>query len=164
MKKFKIIRARMNGGKTTTAGLVFNQLKDQADFAKVYNYNFEELQELQYSDSGSLSDFIGVVILNGKVIIIISRGDVASELEELLDALMEENLVSELTTGLSKHIDIVVCCARSQNRRNSTIEMLRNRIPEENRETFWTEKSEKFEDRFEVKEKVVSEILSGIQS
>jgi|GEM_PF-828360 len=165
MNKYIIIRAEVNGGKTTTAGLVFEELKKSADFFKIFDYNFNERDSLEFNDHGSTIDFIAIIIIDGVVIIIISQGDVAEILETLLNKLLDKDLIKRLTDGLKECIDIYVCCARSRMRKNSTIEILYNRsiIPECRRE-FWTKRSEKFEDRNKVKKDVVKEITDYILS
>lgn len=163
MREYIIIRAGVNGGKTTTSGLVFEELKKSADFFKIFDYNFKELAGLRYNNNGSTRDFIAIIIINGIVIIIISQGDVAGDLKALLDKLLDKVLIKKLTDGLKEQIDIYVCCARSQMRTNSTIVMLYNRILEpEVRKEFWTKRSDSYQDRNDVKKEIVNEIVGNI--
>lgn len=163
MSEYIIIRAGVDGGKTTTSGLVFEALKKKADFFKLFDYNFKELDGLLYNSNGSTIDFIAIIIINGVVVIIISQGDVAENLEQLLNKLLAKDLIKKLTNGLKDCIDIYICCARSQMRKNSTIEMLYKRIAlPENRKEFWTKRSESFEDRNTIKNEIVKEITDYI--
>ncbi len=163
MENHIIIRAGVNGGKTTTCGVLYEELSKKAEFTKLYNYKFEEIDSLKYNNEGNLMDFIAVIILNGKVIIIISQGDVAEWLQEILDKLFDKALIRRLTNNISTKIDFYVLCARSQMRTNSTIEMLYNRIPENQRKEFWTTKSEDKKEKKVVKLKVVREIITHIE-
>lgn len=158
-----IIRAGVNGGKTTTCGVLYEELKKIAEFSKLYDYNFNEIETLKYSKQGNIIDFIAILIVNGKVIIIISQGDIADWLKKLLDKLEDVMLIKKLTNDLSDKIDFYILCARSQMRKNSTIEMLYNRIPENNRKEFWTIKSENLREKKTVKMGIVTEIISHIE-
>lgn len=42
MEKYIIIRAGVNGGKTTTSGLLFEKLSKKADYSKIFNNSFKE--------------------------------------------------------------------------------------------------------------------------
>lgn len=165
MENHIIIRARANGGKTTTSGILFEELSKKADFSKIYDYNkFKERDKLRYRKKGNLYDFIGIVIINGKVIIIISRGDVADQLSELLDKIQDKELIKKLTNNLSDKIDFYVLCARTQMRQNSTIEMLYSRIPEEERKEFRTLKSNDILDKKTVKTAVINDIITHLNA
>lgn len=163
MENNLIIRAGVDGGKTTTSGILFEELKKDAEFKKLYDYKFNEIDTLKYSKEGNLLDFIAVLIVNGKVIVIISHGDVAKQLEGWLDLLKDTKRIKKLTDNLSEKIDFYVLCARSQMRKNSTIEMLHNRIPSIERKEFWTIKSEDPKEKTTIKKKVVAEIISHIK-
>lgn len=163
MKDHIIIRGRVNGGKTTTCGALYEKLKKTADFSKLYTNNWHPIANLQYSPEGNLYDFIAIIIIDGVLIIIISQGDVAHQLEEVLDQLKDLEFVKDIANGRTD-IDFIVCCARSQMRKKSTIEMLYKRIPETHRKEFWA--SEKVADKSkaqESKQAVVSEIIGYIK-
>jgi len=164
MKKYIIIRAGVNGGKTTTSGILFEHLRKQADFSKLFTSAFKEIENLRFSENGSLIDFIGILIVKGKVIIIISQGDVSSDLENILNKLDSEEFIKMLTDGLNTVVNIVVCCARSQFRKNSTIEMLTKRVNKEDRYEFWTKRSENLEEKLSLKEQVIKSILEKIET
>jgi hypothetical protein len=163
MRNYIIIRAGVNGGKTTTCRVLYEKLSEKAEFSRLYNYQFERIDKLRYSHKGNLIDFIAIIILNGKVIIIISQGDVAKRLEEILDKLTDIDLIKRITDNIINRIDFFVLCARSQMRFNSTIEMLYNRIPKDQRKEFWTTKSEDEKDKETNKLKVVEEIITYIE-
>jgi hypothetical protein len=163
MTNYLIIRAIENGGKTTTAGLVYEDLSEVATYKKLFNYAFEEIPSLIYDEYGTLSDFIGVLVINGKLIIILSQGDISEDLKELLEKLKDENFLFYLTSEKFSSIDILVCCARSRNRENSTYRLLINCSSEKNRFEFWTKKSEYREHMLVVKYNIVNSIKRKIQ-
>lgn len=109
-------------------------------------------------------DFIGVIIKKGKLIIIISPGDIAKDLEKILEKLGNPDLIKLITNNLSSKIDFFIVTGRSQMRKNSTIEMLHNRIPFNQRKEFWTLKSDDIKDRNKIKENIVNEIIDFIEN
>lgn len=163
MEDFVIIRAEVNGGKTTTCALLFEELKKHADFAKIYNYHFEEMESLPFNKEGDHLDFIAIIIIGGIIVIIISQGDVAKHLEDILDMLKDKNLIKKLTNGLADSISFIVCCARSIHRKNSTLDMLYKRIDEGSRKEFWTVKSENKKDKYAAKLPIVDKIIEHIK-
>lgn len=163
MKDFIIIRAGVNGGKTTTCALLFEELNKQADFAKIYNYSFEELESLPFNKEGDHLDFIAIIIIGGIVVVIISQGDVAKNLEEILDRLADKSLITKLTNGQADWITFTVCCARSIHRKNSTLDMLYKRIEERSRKEFWTVKSENKIEKYSAKLPIVQKIIEQIK-
>jgi len=162
MEKYIIIRAGVNGGKTTTCALLFEELKKRADFAKLYTYRFEELKSLPIKNEGDHGDFIAIIIIKGIVIVIISQGDVAIDLKNILESFEDKSLINQLTNGLADSITYIVCCARSMYKKNSTIDMLYNKVHEDLRKEFWTVKSENKNDRYKVKHPIVRHIIEHI--
>jgi hypothetical protein len=162
MGNFIIIRASADGGKTTTCGYLYEQLKEKADYSKLFNLGFNEIKELKYNEEGVLYDFIGIIIIDEKAIIIISQGDVAENLEKILNKLKDIDLIKELTNNLSDVVHFFVVTGRSQMRKNSTIMMLYNRVPLNLRKEFWTEKSKELKDKLKIKEKIVNQIINYI--
>ncbi|TAJ49990.1 MAG: hypothetical protein EPO58_14090 [Chitinophagaceae bacterium] len=163
MEDFIIVRAGVNGGKTTTCALLFEELNKQADFAKIYNYRFEEMESLPFNKEGDNLDFIAIIIIGGIIVVIISQGDVAQHLEDILDMLTDKNLIKKLTNGLADSITFIVCCARSIHRKNSTLDMLYQRIEEGSRKELWTVKSENKKDKYAAKLPIVQKIIEHIK-
>ncbi|WP_343305147.1 hypothetical protein AAHN97_26800 [Chitinophaga niabensis] len=159
-EKFIVIRAKVNGGKTTTAGLLFLELIKGAASFWIFDSSFNLIGDLIYGEDGELYDFIGVVELDGKLIVVISQGDDADVLESLLDGL-SDNLSAN---GIKQVIDVIVCCARSRFIKNSTIEMLTRRTDEANRFEIWTAWDENLDNKLGAKKKVVEEIISKIKT
>lgn len=164
MENSIIIRAVGNGGKTTTCGVLYEELSKKAEFSKLYHNDnsFPETDILKYDTNGSLLDFMSILIVSGKTIVIISQGDVALWLEEKLNLFKDLNIVKKLTNNLSDKIDFYVVCARSKMNKNSTIEMLYKRVPSNQRKDFWTVKSESPEEKNTSKKNVVQEIINHI--
>jgi uncharacterized UBP type Zn finger protein len=164
MENYIIIRAVVNGGKTTTCGVLYEELSKKAEFSRLYNYQFEEIDSLIYNNGGELTDFIAVIILDGKIIVIVSQGDIAKWLEVILDKLSDENLIKRITGNFSTKVDFYVLCARSIAKTNSTIEMLYNRIPANQRKAFWTTKSQDEKDKKTIKLEIVGKIIAHIEN
>ena len=164
MKRHIIIRGTSNGGKTTTCGVLYEELKINAEFSKLYTSKWKPIDDLKYNQkNNNLFDFISILVINGIVIIIISQGDVASGLEKNLEKLEDFEFVKSITNN--RKIDFIVCCARSQMRVNSTFEMLNKRIPQTYRKEFWV--SQKTKDRNNAKESkkaLVSEIIQYMET
>lgn len=161
--KHIIIRGTGNAGKTTTCGVLYEELKKIAEFSKLYTNYWEPIEQLQYSPEGNLYDFIAIIIIDGVLIIIISEGDKAEDLEKVLDQLEDLDFLKGVINGRAD-IGYIICCARSQNRKGSTIAMLHDRIPQTHRKEFWSpEKTEDAGKIFESKKETVSEIISYIK-
>ncbi|PZR14734.1 MAG: hypothetical protein DI539_18675 [Flavobacterium psychrophilum] len=165
--KHIIIRGTGNAGKTTTCGALYEELKKNAQFSKLYTNKWEPIDRLQYieeEEGERLYDFIAVIIIDGVLIIIISQGDVAGDLEKVLDRLKDLDFLKGITGGRTD-VDYIVCCARSQNREGSTLEMLYNRVSEIHRKEFWApEKAQDKGKMFESKKEIVSEIATYIKT
>ncbi len=162
MSNYAIIRAKINSGKTTTCGLLYEKLLKESEYSRLYNSRLELITKLEYGDDGNLYDFVAIIVIDGFVIVIVSRGDVADDLEELLDKIELE--ISALCDNLYTVIDLFVCCGRSVMREGSTIEMLYDRVESTNRQDFWTLRSPNFEDRIKVKEGVIGQITKHIET
>lgn len=162
MEKYIIIRAGVNGGKTTTCALLFEELKKRADFAKIYTYRFKELESIPINNEGDHSDFIGIIIIGGIIIVIISQGDVAKDLKNILESIEDKSLIKQLTNDKADSITYIVCCARSMHKKNSTFDMLYNKVHEDLRKEFWTVKSENKNDKYKVKHPIVEKIIEHI--
>lgn len=160
MSKYAIIRANINGGKTTTCGFLYEELLKKSEYSWLYNTRLEPISRLEYGDNGNLYDFVAIIVIDGFVIVIVSQGDVAKALKAILDKL--EGSIGSLTGSLFNIIDLVVCCGRSQMRKGSTIEMLHDRVYSENRKEFWTKKSDDREHWKEVKQDVIDKIVRYI--
>jgi hypothetical protein len=160
MTEHLIIRGTRDAGKTTTCGVLYEELVKKASFSKLYNMGWDEIEGLQYDEEGALYDFIAVIIIGDCVIIIISQGDIAGDLEAILDKLTDKDFVKKITNGKAD-IGFIICCARSVNKKNSTFRMLEDRIPKQQRKEFWVaDKTDQKEQIKENKKKLVKEIIS----
>ncbi|CAM4389228.1 hypothetical protein [Flavobacterium terrigena] len=164
MTNFLVIRGTADGGKTTTAGLLFEQLKPKASQFKLFNWAWKEIDKLHYNSEGELIDFIAVLVIDGKVIIIISQGDKPNVLQKVLDFLKDLISLSKITGINISKIDIVICCARSRNVNGSTYKMLTKRINSNNLFDFWTSKDDDISKKLSCKQKVVDELVQKIKS
>jgi len=132
-----IIRGQRDGGKTTTCAVLYKELKKVAEYSKILTMSWKPIETLRLTPEGNYSDFIAVFIVKGKLIILISAGDIAGDLEDILNKLSDQGFLSSVFEGRKK-IDLVICCARSRNVKGSTIRMLHERITDPNARTeFW---------------------------
>lgn len=162
MTNYLIIRGTAKGGKTTTAGLLFEKLKQKAEKVKIFNCAWKEIDGLKHTPKGSLIDFIAVLIIKGKVYIIISQGDVADDLKGVLEYIIDIlNINNKTKFGITK-IDVIICCARSIDREGSTYRMLKKRIESHKRFEFWTSKSVNSADKYAIKEKVTNDMIEKL--
>lgn len=162
MTRYLIIRGVQHGGKTTTAGFLFEELAPLAiTFRKIFTPGFLEIAGLEYNPDGSVRDFIAFLILDDKLIIIISPGDILEDLESTLDKIEEADFLEEII-GLSHFSDIfIICCARTHNRTGSVYRMLTERIDASKRKEFFTAKSDN-KDKRTVKHKIISDIINEL--
>lgn len=145
-----IIRGRQNDGKTTTATMLHNELVARSNAVRLLKTNGD------YLPVGiEVRDFRSVIDIKEKRIAIISAGDV----DDILNEEMEE-LIYEYRP------DIIVVCARAQDREGSAYRMLKENyadlIKEENE--FWTEWMDNPNDAITTKQKVVERIVTRIMN
>ncbi len=112
MAQLIIIRGGQNGGKTTTIGLVYQELLKHSELEHIFNDNIVTQDSLRYNDNGETIDFTAILTINSKKIGLVSAGDVASHTKV------------RITIFIEMKIDIVICCARSVNRDGSTYRMI----------------------------------------
>ena len=115
MAELIVIRAGQNSGKTTTTGLVYQELLKQAEKVHVFNNEIVSVDSLQYNDNGDTIDFTAILTIKNKKVGIVSAGDIASDTKKIITSLIKIN------------INIIICCARSINRQGSTYRSQRNR-------------------------------------
>jgi hypothetical protein len=162
-KKFVIIRGPQNGGKTLTAAMVYEKLSEDATPIKLLEPNFNELSSI-YIQSDIIRDFIAFNSIADVLVIIISPGDVAVDLQYILDRLEDTFYLKQLIGDISYTMVIIVCCARSINRIGSAYRMLTERVDAADRMEVWTLTSEKPEEKKTIKEGKVASIIQTIKS
>lgn len=145
-----IIRGRQNDGKTTTATILHNELVARSNAVRLLKTNGNYLPV-----GNDVRDFRSVIDIKEKRIAIISAGDV----DDVLNEEMEELIYKYRP-------DILVVCARAQDREGSAYRMLKdnygNLIKEENE--FWTEWMENQTDAMDAKRVVVERIVNRIMN
>lgn len=143
-----IIRGRQNDGKTTTATMLHNALVWRSSTVRLLRTNGNYLPVL-----GEVCDFQSVLDIKEKRIVIISEGDYKDSVLNIIDELCYEY-----------RPDILVVCARSYNRYNSTYNMLIDKfgdsIKPENE--FWVEYIEDPNKIKEIKQQTVDDIINRI--
>lgn len=162
-----IIRGQRDAGKTTTCAVLYKELTKLAEYSKIFTMSWKEIETLNLSPNGNYDDFIAIFVVNGKVIVLISLGDIADELKKILDKLNDDEFISKIF-GKKINIDDIICCARSRNVDGSTIRMLYERIPEPNdRREFWVpekmpDKNNAEEGKKKLAEKIIGSILPTV--
>lgn len=132
-----IIRGKRDSGKTTTCAVLYKELKNVAEYSKTLTMSWELMETIKLTPEGNYYDFISIFVVKGKLIILISAGDIAGDLGEILNKLSDQGILSSISGG-RKNIDFIICCARSRNVDGSTIRMLYERITDPNARTeFW---------------------------
>jgi hypothetical protein len=156
MAELIIIRAEQNSGKTTTAGLVYQELLKLADKEHVFNNRNVNENSLKYNQNGSIIDFTAILTIRNKKIGIASAGDNASDTRKIINIFIEIN------------VDVIICCARSINRNGSTYRMLiddfsqTNNIALEIFTKYILDKDLKNEVKKQIVDKIVEKILKII--
>ena len=145
-----IIRGRQNDGKTTTATMLHNELVARSNAVRLLKTNGDYLPV-----GNEVRDFRSVIDIKDKRIAIISAGDVDDVLNEEMEELIYEY-----------RPDIMVVCARAQDREGSAYRMLKDNystlVKEENE--FWTEWVENPTDATKAKRAVVEKIANRIMN
>lgn len=153
MTKFIIITGTQNSGKTTTAGMVFHDLRQYADGKDGVFLTDADGKVLPVDhplvENGKPMDFIANLKVEGKKVVIVSLGD------------FPQYLKSQIETYLNK-VAYFVCCLRTHNREGSTRRMLFEDYADYPKEEFRTEYSVEKTQMFNVKETVVERIIETI--
>jgi thymidylate kinase len=143
-----IIRGRQNDGKTTTATMLHNELVARSTAVRLLKINGDYLPV-----GNEVLDFRSVIDIKEKRVAIISAGDSCDVLNEEMEELIYKY-----------RPDIMVVCARAQDREGSAYRMLKENytdfIKEENE--FWTEWAENPDDTITIKQSVVEKIVNRI--
>lgn len=123
MAQFVIIRGTQDSGKTTTMWFLYQYLLKMADTGSKHLFRWGHNKDFCESTipvavpeqqvSGRVKDFTAILTIQGKKIGIVSEGD------------EPEYLGPTLTILLQYHVDVIICCTRTQDRVGSTSRMLR---------------------------------------
>jgi hypothetical protein len=155
MAKIILIRGERNSGKTTTTGLVYSELLKISEKEHQFNNKSVTENSLVYdTKTGDLIDFNALIKINGKIIGIVSAGDVAKDLKAQLNIFIQVN------------VDIIICCARSRNVDGSSYKMIKTDFAKQNPilKEVWTKFSSKVEEKETIKTQTVEEILNVVKS
>jgi hypothetical protein len=153
MSKLIIVRAQQQSGKTTTVGMVYQELLKSSITEHEFDKRIVEKDSLRFNSQGETIDFIAIITLkNGLRIGIISEGDIANFVRDKLHYILEKN------------IDFIICSARSQNRKGSVYRMIVDDFSKEHQivSEIFTKYSDKFEGKFVIKQMTVSQIVNVI--
>lgn len=152
MAELIVIRAGQNSGKTTTIGLVYQELLKQAEKVHVFNNETVTADSLLYNNNGDTIDFTAILTIKNKKVGIISAGDTASDTKRVIGGFIEND------------INIIICCARSVNRLGSTYRMLLDDFSQTNNIVLeiFTEYSENKDLKRVVKKEVVDKIIAKV--
>ena len=123
--KLYVIKGKENAGKTNACWKLLQKFKEHIDFVEYWdlkssNATFNLDRQVYVNTAGNTCDF--VVIFKTKIthkkIAIISAGDEAWLLKQ------------DIFHVLSKDVTTIVCCSRTINRKNSTVQMLNQHFKE----------------------------------
>ena len=119
MARFIVLKGNPNSGKTYTMWMVYHMLSCLSKDAKVKHEfklgedswrSFYEPNPIAFNDCNA-TDFMAKLNINGQKIGMISEGDEVKPLENKINELLKEN------------IDVIICCVRARNTKNSTFRM-----------------------------------------
>ncbi|MES2132678.1 MAG: hypothetical protein V4506_10025 [Bacteroidota bacterium] len=152
MAELIIIRAGQNSGKTTTTGLVYQELLKHAEKEHVFNDVVVTRDSLEFNDIGDTIDFTAILTIKNKKIGFASAGDDAKATKK------------KITIFIEIKIDIIICCARSINREGSTYRMLMEDFSATNNIALeiFTEYDENKSLKNEIKKTVVDQISKKV--
>lgn len=114
MANLIIIRGQIDAGKTTTCGLIYDNLIPLCEPNHLFNgRNVSTPVSVRNSD-GITRDFEAILTFQKITIGIISAGDVAEDVRPRLNDFIAQN------------VHTIICCTRSRNRDGSTFQMIEN--------------------------------------
>lgn len=151
MAEFIIIRAGQNSGKTTTTGMVYQELLEHAEKEHIFNNKSVEKDSLRLSSKGEAWDFSAILTINGKKVGIVSAGDIAEDTKKAITILIDIK------------VEVIICCARSVNRKGSTYRMLLDEFSKKHRialEVF-TKNSPDKNLKYEIKKPIVEQVVKA---
>jgi hypothetical protein len=150
MAELIIIRAGQNSGKTTTTGLVYQELLKHANKEHTFDSKTVTEDSLKFNEKGETIDFTAILIIGNKKVGIVSAGDVATDTKVNISIFIKVN------------IDIIICCARSVNRQGSTYRMLIDDFSNTNNIALeiFTNYSENISLKNEIKKSIVNQIVA----
>ena len=152
MTKFLVITGTQNSGKTTTAGMLYKNFRQQAINVHLTDANGEMLPVYHpLMENGEPMDFIANMEVGGKKVVIVSLGDYPDYLEKQIKIYLDK-------------VDYFVCCLRTRDREGSTRRMLITNYSDYPKEEFRTVHSEDKSQLFSIKEEIVEKIVSVIMS
>ena len=120
--KLYVIEGKEDAGKTSTCWSLLNKLKEVTDYIEYWELksateaHFDSNRNVYVNQNGNVCDFIVILRtkLTHKKIAIISAGDEAWLLKK------------DVFFVLSKDVRHIVCCSRTINRKNSTMQMIKD--------------------------------------
>ncbi|MGM9830943.1 MAG: hypothetical protein ACI3Z5_02875 [Paludibacteraceae bacterium] len=123
--KLYVIKGKENAGKTNACWKLLHKLKDHIAYTEYWDLRsssatFDSDRQVYVNQANHTCDF--VIIIRTKIthekIAIISAGDEAWLLKQ------------DIFHVLSKDVTTIVCCSRTINRKNSTVQMLNQHFKE----------------------------------
>lgn len=147
-----VVRSDQNSGKTTTIGMVLEELlADGATLRCCNNYWYGGHDIIPAALSGAIvgTDFYAELDWNGKFIIMNSAGDIQTDVQKMLNHALPQNP------------DYLICASRSQNRKGSSWELFETIYTNilYRRVCFWSEYSAYPKNKHIVKEPTVEAII-----
>lgn len=152
-----LIRGKENAGKTTTAGMLHDKLAKKATKRYLFDDYNTEIEEFQYDVNGVRMDFKSILVINGKIIVIITAGDEVWRL--MINITFIIKFVKET---LEMDIDVLITCGRSSNRLGSAYQKLIEHFPKSKLSEIFVSRVEEENMNFE-KQAAVNKIIRLIK-
>lgn len=155
MSEILVIYGECDKGKSTTCAMLFDELSKIADRNE---FSPEKAgSNWPLNTATDVVDFVGKIYLKNasgetKRVFIKSMGDYADPVRNSLNKYKEQG------------VDIIVCCSRTINRKNSTFRMLKAEFKTREPWYYLEMKSKTKADMFNVKQPLVDEIVRDILS
>ncbi|VXC54996.1 MULTISPECIES: hypothetical protein [Chryseobacterium] len=152
-----LIRGTKDAGKTTTSALLYKELIKISKEEHYFNSKEVEKNSLIQTKNKNYEDFIAIIKVNGKIIVIISAGDYVWALMDEI-----ELIIKSVTNLYNAEIDYLICCGKTHNRSGSAYNRILEEYPESKLHEFFVFR-DLSKNAEELKTNTVKEILNIIK-
>lgn len=154
--RFLILRGKENSGKTTLCAEVYRQLLPFAKEKHLFGKCCEQMKivvqdSIKVDEQGNTCDFQALLDVVDKKVAFFSMGDKVSECFK-----------TGIQSFIDKNVEILVCCTRSQNRKNSTFKYIEETYTGFCKKVYWTKYAPNKRDMSGVKQEQAEEIKQYI--
>ncbi len=150
-----IIRGEENKGKTTLCAEIYSELLKHVNQEHLFGETSKEMKKVSQNaivyEDGNPLDFKAVLTKGDKKIGILSRGDI-----------VDDCFIKSLNELLLQKVNILICCTRSINRKNSTFRYIEEHYKNYPKKEFWVKFAENKAEKQKVKQQQAKEIVEYI--